>query len=168
MSSSRQGWYIYEYAAFSLTNPERIRVVCESCDGHDTVSVKNAVGVLGWLCNECGHVTLDGDKRIIMLPEHKMNKLKELLESEELREALASVQHDIWSHWMEYFFSCCDDTACEWIGGQIPVLEVPGDKVDRWKRQKATPYSELSEREKESDRDQADKVLRVLKKLLER
>ena len=40
--------------------------------------------------------------------------------------------------------------------------------VRRWERQIATPYEELTEAEKNSDREWADKVLDVLRKDLER
>jgi len=70
------------------------------------------------------------------------------------REELAAVQHEIWSHWMKYMFTQCHHT----IGGIL----IPANKVERWSRQMAVPYSELSEQEKESDREQADKVLAVL------
>ena len=41
-------------------------------------------------------------------------------------------------------------------------LKIPPDKVRRWERQMNTTYAELSENEKESDREHADKVLAVL------
>lgn len=52
-----------------------------------------------------------------------------------LEEQLADAQHDIWSHWMRWFFE--NDTD---------------ENRERWRRQMTTPYSGLSEREKESDR----------------
>lgn len=59
---------------------------------------------------------------------------------------------------MKYMFGqCIHDTGI--IGGVL----LPEDKVERWRGQMSTPYSELSEQEKESDREQADKVLNVLK-----
>ena len=73
----------------------------------------------------------------------------------ELREELAAIQHEIWSHWMKYLFSVCID-----LPGDDMVI--PKDFVSRWDRQVATPYCELSEAERESDREQADKVLAVL------
>jgi hypothetical protein len=71
-----------------------------------------------------------------------------------MREKIAEVQHDIWSHWMVYLFSVCYNSDSGII--------IPHDKVERWKRLMITSYKFLSEGEKESDRDQADKVLRVL------
>ena len=75
-----------------------------------------------------------------------------------MKEELAAVQHEIWSHWMKYLFDQCDeeDTDSGWT--------IPLDKVWRWSRQMTTPYSELSEQEKENDREQADKILAVLEK----
>lgn len=74
---------------------------------------------------------------------------------EELLEELADVQHAIWSHWMQYLFrvSRRNDDGSVTIGI---------DNVERWKRQMATDYADLSEREKESDRHEAHKVMDVL------
>ncbi len=72
-----------------------------------------------------------------------------------LREKLSDLQHEIWSHWMRYLFSCCTINA----DGSATI---PADKVQRWQRQTETPYSQLTEKERESDREQADKVLNVL------
>ena len=68
-----------------------------------------------------------------------------------LRERVADTQHKIWSHWMEHLFS---------VGGTNPdgSYVIPADKVARWKKQMETPYSELSEEEKERDREQAHKI----------
>jgi hypothetical protein len=43
---------------------------------------------------------------------------------------------------------------------------IPSDKVERWKRQQNTTYEGLSEQEKESDREQADKVLAILNQVV--
>ena len=69
---------------------------------------------------------------------------------EEVLEVLADVQHDIWSHWMKYLFKQCERADNGWV--------IPSDKVTHWVRQMNMPYAELSEREKDSDRDQAKKV----------
>ena len=72
----------------------------------------------------------------------------------ELRERLAAVQHEIWAHWMHYMFTQGTYSDGTWT--------MPADKVERWSRQMATPYSGLTFKEQESDRHQADKVMAVL------
>ena len=72
-----------------------------------------------------------------------------------LRERLAENQHEIWVHWMEYLFSVS-------IQNNDGSYTIPIHKVNRWRRQMITPYGELSEQEKESDREQADKIFAVL------
>lgn len=72
------------------------------------------------------------------------------------REALASLMHDIWSYWMKYLFSRCHN-----IMGDVYI---PKGAAACWLGQMNTPYSELSEKEKESDREQADKLLAALAK----
>ena len=75
-------------------------------------------------------------------------------------EAIAAVQHEIWSHWMRYLFSQCPELG-ETVSAPGTRF-IPADKVERWMRQMETPYAELSEKEKESDRDQARKVMEAL------
>lgn len=70
-------------------------------------------------------------------------------------ESLAATQHDIWSHWMEYLFSVSESKA----DGSVTI---PSDKVKRWRAQMHSDYSDLSESEKRSDRDQAEKILDVM------
>lgn len=73
----------------------------------------------------------------------------------ELRERLATVQHGIWSHWMEYLFSVSTHN-------EDGTVTIPADKVTRWAEQLKTYYALLTEQEKESDRRQADKILAAL------
>ena len=69
-----------------------------------------------------------------------------------LEEKLAELCHDQWSHWMKYKFSRCHyQTEPPW------TVSIPFTSVERWRRQTDTPYSELDEREKESDREWAKK-----------
>lgn len=73
----------------------------------------------------------------------------------DLREQLAAMQHEIWAHWMRYQFSYCIENA-------DGSLTVPAEYVERWRRQMEAAYSELPEPERESDREQADKILQLL------
>lgn len=72
-----------------------------------------------------------------------------------LIEALASVEHERWSHWQRYLHSQCelrDDGA----------LTIPAALVKRWSKQMSTPYHELSEHEKDSDREQVQRYLPII------
>jgi hypothetical protein len=73
----------------------------------------------------------------------------------DIRELLASEQHEIWSHWMKYLFSVSNHND----DGSVTI---PADKVSQWTRQLKTDYSLLSEKGKESDRHQADKIIALL------
>jgi len=77
-----------------------------------------------------------------------------------LREHLAKYAHNAWSGWMKYMFmkgefSKSDDGTVLW--------DMPSWAVDRWQRQMNTPYDDLPEPEKKSDRDEADKIMTILK-----
>lgn len=75
--------------------------------------------------------------------------------NEVLREKLSCIQHEIWSNWMIYLFEVS-------IQNKDGSYTIPFEKVKHWKRQLSTPYDKLSDREKESDREQADKILSVI------
>lgn len=80
-------------------------------------------------------------------------------------EALAAYAHDAWSGWMIYLFGKCRHGA-DYIGmtGYIDngTRIIPQDYVERWMRQLETKYEDLPEQEKESDRKEARKILKVL------
>lgn len=66
----------------------------------------------------------------------------------QMLEKLSDAEHDSWSRWMKYLFA-------KSVKGPDGVVVIPADLVERWERQANTPYSELSEQEKESDRKEA-------------
>lgn len=72
-----------------------------------------------------------------------------LMGSDSLREALAKYAHDAWAGWMRYLFSRS-------IGNQDGTTLIPKSLTERWTRQLSTPYQNLPENEKESDRKEAD------------
>lgn len=71
------------------------------------------------------------------------------------REALADVSHEIWSSWMRWMFTVGTFNA-------DGTWTMPAGLDERWTRQLNTPYADLSEREKDSDREQADRILAAL------
>lgn len=74
----------------------------------------------------------------------------------ELREQLAALAHEQWTGWMRYLFNKCRLT-------DMGDVVIPKSSALHWQRQMGTPYADLSETEKDSDRDEADRVLAVLR-----
>ena len=74
----------------------------------------------------------------------------------ELLETLAAIEHERWSHWQRYMHSKCIPQ------GDDGALLIPAALVKQWERQMATPYSELTNKEKDSDREQVRKYLPLI------
>jgi len=75
------------------------------------------------------------------------------------RERLAALAHQQWSGWMQYLFKKC-------IHNEDGTVTIPAWAAKRWNRQASMLYDDLPEREKESDRREADEVIRIIKKEL--
>lgn len=69
-----------------------------------------------------------------------------------IRERMAAAQHTIWAHWMGHLFA-------QGTLNEDGSWTMPKEKVEQWQRQMATDFADLSEDEKQSDRDQVDKML---------
>lgn len=81
--------------------------------------------------------------------------IREALESVQTVEQLAAIEHERWAHWQQYVHDQCerqDDGS----------LVIPAELVARWQVQIETPYAELTEREKDSDREQVRRYLPVV------
>lgn len=76
---------------------------------------------------------------------------------EALIEELAAIEHARWAHWQRYMHEQSE---------KLPdgSLVLPAHLVRRWQRQIETPYGQLSSDEKQSDRDQAERALPILRK----
>jgi hypothetical protein len=76
-----------------------------------------------------------------------------------LIEELSAVEHARWAHWQRYMHDQCE---------RLPDgrLAIPAELVARWEKQIETPYDQLSEKEKDSDREQVERVLPILAKFL--
>jgi hypothetical protein len=81
------------------------------------------------------------------------DEIESLLSS--LEEPLAAVEHERWSHWQRYMHS---------KGERRPdgSLVLPSELVTRWEKQISTPYLELTDAEKESDREQVRRYLPMI------
>ena len=67
-------------------------------------------------------------------------------------EELADIEHERWAHWQRYMHS----RGTRQADGS---LLLPARLVAQWETQIATAYETLSEKEKESDREQVRKYL---------
>lgn len=76
----------------------------------------------------------------------------------DLREKFAALVHDQWSGWMKYLFGLCQGT--KWLAG--PQVAIPEAAEERWRRQMSTPYGQLPEEEKKSDRELAGKFIELI------
>ena len=69
--------------------------------------------------------------------------------SEQLIEQLADLEHERWSRWMRWMFDNWTD-----------------ENIIRWKWQMITPYAELPEHSKESDRKEARRTMEIVSPLI--
>jgi len=74
----------------------------------------------------------------------------------DLKEKLASKAHDIWAQWTNYFLYTCGKI------NQDGSITIPKEFVDRWTKQIQTNYLELTEKEKDSDREIIEKYLDII------
>ena len=86
-----------------------------------------------------------------------MKTLNEFIKSkeEELMEVLADIEHRRWGDWQRYLHQISEHND----DGTITITL---ENVRRWSRQFNTDYKDLSEREKQSDRDQVMRYLPLL------
>lgn len=93
-------------------------------------------------------------------------KEKGNMDKQELTEQLADKEHASWSRWMNYLFSKCKQVPFEGTNNANLFAQrdliIPAELVERWQRQIDTPYAELSEREKQSDRDEVAHILPII------
>lgn len=77
------------------------------------------------------------------------------IDPSELREKLAAIEHERWADWQRYLHAKCVENE----DGSLTIEEVD---VSHWERQINTPYEDLSEEEKDSDREQVDRYWHLI------
>lgn len=82
-------------------------------------------------------------------------EIKQRLEG--ILECLAAIEHERWSYWQKYMHSKCTQ-------GNDGSLIIPANLARRWTHQSVTSYADLSDEEKESDREQVRKYLPVIER----
>jgi hypothetical protein len=83
----------------------------------------------------------------------KYQEIDDLLSG--LIEQLAAFEHERWSHWQRYLHDKC-------VRQPDGSLLIPAELVTRWERQIDSKYVELSDQERESDREQVRKYLPLI------
>ena len=77
-----------------------------------------------------------------------------------MREALAELEHDQWTLWTAYML----DALQPLIGGEEnstwEQVDLARKRLEGWRLQIATPYADLTEADKDKDREWADKCSR--------
>jgi len=76
--------------------------------------------------------------------------MKQLIEEKDIIEHFANLEHERWSKWQKYMHS----KFVEHSDGKGDYVCLPTELFRRWERQINTPYADLSEQEKQSDREQ--------------
>jgi hypothetical protein len=102
------------------------------------------------------------------MPQHIPIKEQILVE---LMEPLADIEHQRWADWQEYVHGLCVDTeivAPESNSMRYDAKAFPKMLFTRWERQINTSYAELSEKEKEKDREQVRRYLPLLSQSIDR
>lgn len=77
---------------------------------------------------------------------------------DDVRERLAAIEHERWAAWQSWMHAQCNQYG-------DGTLLIPAALVARWERQIATPYAELSEAERASDREQVDRSWPLIEEL---
>lgn len=72
------------------------------------------------------------------------------------REKLAAIEHERWSDWQNYMHSKC-------IKDENGNLVIPASLVKHWERLIDTCYEDMTEREKDSDREQVDRYWALIR-----
>ena len=84
--------------------------------------------------------------KIIQSKKHTNNKEKELIEE------LSDLEHEQWMGWAKDILKTEDITE---------------ERSKRWKEDSFKPYKDLTEEQKDMDREWAEKVLKIVKNYME-
>jgi len=88
-------------------------------------------------------------------------------QKQQIREKLADIEHQRWAKWQAYLHSKLYPLGESDLSLNNHLLVMPTELYQKWERQIATPYPELSEKEKDSDRNQVDIYLPIIEELVD-
>lgn len=76
----------------------------------------------------------------------------EILNRQDVLDRLAEIEHERWAHWQRFVHDSCQEQ-------EDGSLVIPAEVVQRWERQIATPYPDLTQAERDSDIEQVKRYL---------
>ncbi len=88
-----------------------------------------------------------------------MTHEQRLRDEVEMQEVFAAMEHERWAKWQRYMHS-------KMVPDKDGFMLLSPELYERWERQINTPYSELSEQEKESDREQVRPYLEKIREII--
>lgn len=97
-----------------------------------------------WRSGDCDWIESWAYIRDILAQADKAERLQKAVDDS--REKLAAFMHDVWGNWFAY---------------QLNNSTI--ENLQRWGIQSNTPYSSLTETEKDKDRKFADKIIEIIK-----
>lgn len=124
------------------------------------------------ICSVCGADLMDACDVVQMRNECLWKDVLGLLDGyicvekkeldSNLLERLAKLEHEQWSHWIQYQKT---QKELAWLDffNKTRKPQFDSNNMERWIVQSQTPYSKLTEKEKESDRELARNVLASIK-----
>ena len=84
---------------------------------------------------------------------------------DDLKEQLADIEHQRWADWQKYLHSKMSSVIHPEVNNYEGKF-LSDEDFEHWERQIATDYKDLSEKEKDSDREQVDRYLPLIKQAL--
>lgn len=109
-----------------------------------------------------GTIKIHDEEKCGGVLNYPVSNTKEEWEDEFIEKG-ADLEHDRWSKWQEYMHSKVYDSS-ESLNPHLKVI--PTESYNHWERQIKTKYSDLSEKEKESDRIEVRKYLPLIKEII--
>jgi hypothetical protein len=85
--------------------------------------------------------------------------MREYFPKDELFEKLAAIEHERWADWQRY----CFEKLKIYNEGAFISPDAEETIIQRWFRQMNTPYEDLTEQEKDSDREQVMRYWHLIK-----
>jgi chromosome segregation ATPase len=160
--STRRVGYAYQQACESNKREiEKLKAELEQVNGYNDAKretierqaekIKQLEADMADLNGETQRGRADRAEQQLKTIVNSLQKLSTLLDGVGI-EVLAEAQHAIWASWMKWMFEAGGET---WHLGRHDGEDhwvMSNDKYERWHRQMNTPYADLPEDEKESDR----------------